>query len=196
MAVAACFLALGALTTGELLMSAEHFVEARAAYKRAVKFALTTSERQALVASVNLVELDIASGNTADALQLATPAGAQFAAPGASRDALRTAVSHVQRAPHLRRTPRGALNRQRTLRSGASIGCQQTLHGPRCDGIARLRGRQLRGSGADCRLLRCCSWGAWPDTATSGGRQSPDLSVRDSRCTFEPVVVSGISEWS
>jgi predicted kinase len=61
---------MGALTAGGLLMSGEQFVEARAAYKRAVKFALTMSERQALVASVQLVELDIACGNTADALQL------------------------------------------------------------------------------------------------------------------------------
>jgi hypothetical protein len=66
-------LALGALTAGGLLMSGEQFVEARAAYQRAVKFALTMSERQALVASVNLVELDIACGNTAGALQLGRP---------------------------------------------------------------------------------------------------------------------------
>ena len=66
-------LAFGALTAGALLTSAGRFVEARAAYQRAVKFALTMSERQALVASVNIVELDLACGNTAAALQLARP---------------------------------------------------------------------------------------------------------------------------
>ncbi len=66
-------LSFGALTAGGLLMSAGQFVEARAAYQRAVKFALTMSERQALVASVNIVELDIACGDTAAALQLGRP---------------------------------------------------------------------------------------------------------------------------
>lgn len=66
-------LAFGALIEGAVLTSARQFVEARAAYQRAVKFALTTSERYALVASVNIVELDIACGNTAAALQLARP---------------------------------------------------------------------------------------------------------------------------
>jgi tetratricopeptide (TPR) repeat protein len=63
----------GALTEGALLMSAGQFVEARAAYQRAVRLALTTSERQALAATVNIVELDIACGNTAAALQLGRP---------------------------------------------------------------------------------------------------------------------------
>jgi len=66
-------LAFGALTEGGLLMSAGQFADARVAYQRAVKFALTTSERQALVASVNIVDLDIACGNVASALQLGRP---------------------------------------------------------------------------------------------------------------------------
>ena len=63
----------GAMTEGALLMSAGRFLEARAAYERAVRLALATSERQALAATVCLVELDIACGNTAAALQLGRP---------------------------------------------------------------------------------------------------------------------------
>ena len=63
----------GALTEGALLMNAGQFDEARVAYQRAMKFALTTSERQALAASVSIVELDIARGDTAAALQLGRP---------------------------------------------------------------------------------------------------------------------------
>jgi len=63
----------GAMTEGALLMSAGQFVEARAAYERAVRLALITSERQALAATVSMVELDIACGNTAAALQLGRP---------------------------------------------------------------------------------------------------------------------------
>jgi predicted ATPase/DNA-binding winged helix-turn-helix (wHTH) protein len=63
----------GALTEGALLMSAGKLAAARAAYERAVRLALLTSERQALAASVSIVELDIACGNTAAALQLARP---------------------------------------------------------------------------------------------------------------------------
>jgi predicted ATPase/DNA-binding winged helix-turn-helix (wHTH) protein len=66
-------LAFGALTEGSLFMSAGQFADARAAYQRAVKLALTMSERQTLVASVNIVELDIACGNMASALQLGRP---------------------------------------------------------------------------------------------------------------------------
>ena len=54
-------------------MSAGKLLEARAAYERAVRLALLTSERQALAASVSMVELDIACGNTGAALQLARP---------------------------------------------------------------------------------------------------------------------------
>jgi predicted ATPase/DNA-binding winged helix-turn-helix (wHTH) protein len=63
-------LTLGALTEGALLMSRGEFAEARVAYRRAVKLALATSERLALAATVNIVELDIACGDTAAALQL------------------------------------------------------------------------------------------------------------------------------
>jgi predicted ATPase/DNA-binding winged helix-turn-helix (wHTH) protein len=87
-------LALGALTAGGLLMSAGQFVEARAAYQRAVKFALTTSERQALVASVNLVELDIACGDTAGALQLGRPLALSLQHLG-RRETLFELLSHM-----------------------------------------------------------------------------------------------------
>ena len=63
----------GALTQGALLLSAGKFVEARSAYRRAVHLALTVSERQALAATVNIVELDLACGDTAAALQLGRP---------------------------------------------------------------------------------------------------------------------------
>ena len=63
----------GAMTEGALLMSAGKLVEARAAYERAVRLALMTSERQALAATVSMVELDIACGNTGAALQLGRP---------------------------------------------------------------------------------------------------------------------------
>ena len=63
----------GALTEGALLMNAGQFAEARAAYQRAMRLALSTSERQALAASVNIVELDIACGDIASALQLGRP---------------------------------------------------------------------------------------------------------------------------
>jgi tetratricopeptide (TPR) repeat protein len=63
----------GALTEGALLMSRGDFAGARMAYRRAVRTALTTSERQALAATVNIVELDTACGDTAAALQLGRP---------------------------------------------------------------------------------------------------------------------------
>ena len=63
----------GALTEGALLLAAGQFVEARAAYRRAVHLALTVSERQALAATVSIVELDLACGDTAAALQLGRP---------------------------------------------------------------------------------------------------------------------------
>ena len=63
----------GALTEGALLMTGGQFVEARAAYRRAVRLALTVSDRQALAATVNIVELDTACGDTASALQLGRP---------------------------------------------------------------------------------------------------------------------------
>jgi predicted ATPase/DNA-binding winged helix-turn-helix (wHTH) protein len=63
----------GALTEGALLMSAGEFAAARDAYRRAVRLALTTSERRALAATVSLVELDVACGDPAAALQLGRP---------------------------------------------------------------------------------------------------------------------------
>jgi len=87
-------LAFGALTAGGLLMSAGQFVEARTAYQRAVKLALTMSERQALVASVNIVELDIACGNTAAALQLGRPLALSLQHLG-RRETLFELLSHM-----------------------------------------------------------------------------------------------------
>jgi len=66
-------LAHGALTEGAMLMEAGDYAEARAAYQRAVRLLLTTSERQALAATVSIVELDIACGDVAGALQLGRP---------------------------------------------------------------------------------------------------------------------------
>jgi predicted ATPase/DNA-binding winged helix-turn-helix (wHTH) protein len=63
----------GALTAGALLMSRGDFEGARIAYRRAVRLALAMSERQALAATVSIVELDIACGDTAAALQLGRP---------------------------------------------------------------------------------------------------------------------------
>lgn len=66
-------LAHGALTEGALLMSSSQLIEARSAYRRAVRLALTMSERLALAATVNIVELDIACGEVPAALQLGRP---------------------------------------------------------------------------------------------------------------------------
>jgi predicted ATPase/DNA-binding winged helix-turn-helix (wHTH) protein len=66
-------LALGALTQGALMISRGLWTEARNVYQRAVELALSASERQALAATVSIVELDIACGRPEAALQLARP---------------------------------------------------------------------------------------------------------------------------
>jgi predicted ATPase len=66
-------LAHGAMTEGTLLASDGQFAAGRDAFARAMRLALSTSERQALAATVNIVELDLASGDVAGALQLARP---------------------------------------------------------------------------------------------------------------------------
>lgn len=66
-------LAHGAIAEGALLTSAGRYADARAAYRRALDIALAASERQALAATVSIVELDIASGALDGALQLARP---------------------------------------------------------------------------------------------------------------------------
>jgi predicted ATPase/DNA-binding winged helix-turn-helix (wHTH) protein len=66
-------LAHGAIVEGALLTSAGLYPEARAAYRRALDHALAASERQALAATVSIVELDVASGAIEGALQLARP---------------------------------------------------------------------------------------------------------------------------
>jgi predicted ATPase/DNA-binding winged helix-turn-helix (wHTH) protein len=63
----------GALTEGALLLSAGDLANARVAYERAVRLALAVSERQGLAASMSIVELDLACGNIAAALQLGRP---------------------------------------------------------------------------------------------------------------------------
>jgi predicted ATPase/DNA-binding winged helix-turn-helix (wHTH) protein len=60
----------GALTEGALLMAAGQLDAAREASRRAVRLALAVSERQALAATVRLVELDLACGDLDGALQL------------------------------------------------------------------------------------------------------------------------------
>jgi hypothetical protein len=66
-------LAFGAQTEAALLLTRGEFAGARAAYQRALRAALTVSERQALAATAELVELDVACGEPAAALQLARP---------------------------------------------------------------------------------------------------------------------------
>lgn len=61
------------MVEGALLSSAGRFVESRAAYRRALDHALAASERQALAATVHIVELDIACNALESALQLARP---------------------------------------------------------------------------------------------------------------------------
>jgi predicted ATPase/DNA-binding winged helix-turn-helix (wHTH) protein len=66
-------LAHGAIVEGGVLASAGRHADARTAFRRALDHALVASERQALAATVQVVELDIASGALANALQLARP---------------------------------------------------------------------------------------------------------------------------
>ena len=66
-------LALGAMTVGALATADGRFPEARDAYAQAMRHAVATSERLALAATVCIVELDVARGDTAAALQLARP---------------------------------------------------------------------------------------------------------------------------
>ena len=62
-----------AIVEGSLLASAGRYAEARAACRRALDHALVASERQSLATTVQIVELDVASGALAGALQLARP---------------------------------------------------------------------------------------------------------------------------
>ncbi len=66
-------LGLGALTEGALLVTRGEFAGARGAYQRALRVSFTVSERQALAATAEIVELDVACGNPVAALQLARP---------------------------------------------------------------------------------------------------------------------------
>lgn len=64
---------LGALTEGALLLARGEFAAARVAYQRALQVSFTVSERQALAATAELAELDLACGAPEAALQLARP---------------------------------------------------------------------------------------------------------------------------
>jgi len=64
---------LGALTEGALLLARGEFAAARLAYQRALQVSFTVSERQALAATAELAELDLACGAAEAALQLARP---------------------------------------------------------------------------------------------------------------------------
>lgn len=66
-------LAQGAMTEGALLTSRGDYAAAREAYRHALSHALTMSERQALAATVAIVELDVACGAIDAALQLGRP---------------------------------------------------------------------------------------------------------------------------
>jgi len=63
----------GALTEAGLYMDGGDVARARDASRRAMRLALSVSERQALAATVRVVELDLAAGDVAAALQLARP---------------------------------------------------------------------------------------------------------------------------
>jgi predicted ATPase/DNA-binding winged helix-turn-helix (wHTH) protein len=63
-------LAFGAQTEGALLLTRGDFTGARAAYQRALRAALTVSERQALAATAEIVEVDVACGDTVAAQHL------------------------------------------------------------------------------------------------------------------------------
>jgi predicted ATPase/DNA-binding winged helix-turn-helix (wHTH) protein len=66
-------LGFGVLTEGALLLTRGEFALARAAYQSALRVSLTVSERQALAATAEIVELDVACGDPVAALQLARP---------------------------------------------------------------------------------------------------------------------------
>ena len=66
-------LAHGAMAEAATCMAADDCDGARTACRRAVRLALTVSERLALAATVQIVELDLASRDTAAALQLGRP---------------------------------------------------------------------------------------------------------------------------
>ena len=66
-------LGFGALTEGALLLTRGEFAGARNAYQRALRASLSVSERQALAATAEIVELDVACGDPAAALPLARP---------------------------------------------------------------------------------------------------------------------------
>ena len=75
-------LALGALVEGELAAATGEHELARVAFAQAVRHALATSERLALAATVCIVELDVAGGDAAAALQLARPLMSSLAHTG------------------------------------------------------------------------------------------------------------------
>ena len=146
----------GALTEGALLMSAGKFVEARLAYQRAMKFALTTSERQALAATVNIVELDVARGDTAGALQLGRPLALSLLHLGRRETLFELLVVTFSALLIAGETDEARATRGGALRARDAPGYEQALYGPRCDGLPCLHGAPLRGGSPHRRLRRCC----------------------------------------
>ena len=72
----------GALTEGALLIGAGDFAGARSAYRDAVRLALAVSERQALAATIHIVELDVLCGDTDAGLHLGRPLSLSLARSG------------------------------------------------------------------------------------------------------------------
>lgn len=68
----------GALTEAALLTAAGDTNGARDACRRTVRLALAVSDRQALAATVRIVELDVACGDAAGALQIGRPLSANL----------------------------------------------------------------------------------------------------------------------
>ncbi len=145
-------LAHGALTEGTLLTSAGKFTEARAAYQRAMRLALTISERQALSATVSIVELDIACGDPAGALQLGRPLALSLRHLGRRETQFELLVMTFVALLVTGELGRGTRHRGGTSRPCAAAGSQQAVHGARRHGVPGLRGEPLRAGGADLLL--------------------------------------------
>ena len=142
----------GAMTEGALLMSAGQFWRARAAYERAVRLALTTSERQALAATVSMVELDIACGNIAAALQLGRPLALSLRHLGRRETRFELLVLTFSALLIAGEIGEARATGAELYELALRIDTSQALHGTRRDGLARLQGRAVRGRRADRRL--------------------------------------------
>ena len=170
-------LAHGAIVEGALLTSAGKLAQARAAYRRALDHALAASERQALSASVHIVELDVASGAMEAALQLARPLAMSLRHSG-RRETRRTAGAAVRRAPACRRTGRSARGRPRALRARDAAGPGPALSSARCNGAACRQRRPARAGGPDLGRSRRVARETRPGAAASGGGANGSRSGR------------------